>query len=149
AAVRGALAELLVQARDYAGARRQYEILLKANPNNTAALNNLANALVELKDPSATEVAERALKTAPQNAMLLDTAGWANHRAGKADRALQLLRDARLRAPNVPEIRYHLAVVLADSGRKVEAREELQTALRDGSSFALADEARKLLLTLN
>lgn len=149
AAVRNTMAELLVQARDFAGARRQFETLLKASPNNTAALNNLANVLLELKDPSATEVAERALKNAPQNPLILDTAGWANHRAGKADRALQLLRDARLRAPDNPDIRYHLAAVLAQAGRKGEAREELNAALRNGATFAAAAEAKQLLTTLN
>jgi len=149
AGMRSTLAELLVQARDFAGARRHYETLLKTNPNNTAALNNLANVLMELKDAGATDVAERALKNDPRNPVLLDTAGWANHQAGKAERALQLLRDARLRAPDNPDIRYHLAAVLAQAGRKGEAREELTAALRGGATFGTASEAKQLLSTLN
>ncbi|MEO6278068.1 XrtA/PEP-CTERM system TPR-repeat protein PrsT [Roseateles sp.] len=149
ASVRNALAELLVQARDFAGARRQYEALLKTSPSNTAALNNLANVLMELKDPGATDVAERALKNDTRNPALLDTAGWANHRAGNAERALQLLRDARLRAPEDPDVRYHLAAVLAQAGRRAEAREELNAALRNAATFATAADAKQLLLTLN
>jgi cellulose synthase operon protein C len=148
-AVRSALAEVLVQTRDFAGARSQYETILKRSPSNTAVLNNLANVLIELKDPAATDIAERALKNDPRNPIMLDTAGWANHRAGKADRALQLLRDARLRAPDHPDIRYHLAVVLAQAGRKAEARAELDAALRTGATFATAAEARQLQGTLN
>lgn len=147
--VRGAAAELLVRARDFPGARKQYEAILKNNPSDAGALNNLANVLIELKDPGAVDIADRALKTDPRNPVLLDTAGWASHRAGKADRALQLLRDARLRAPDNPDIRYHLAVVLAQAGRKGEAREELNAALRNDAAFATAADAKQLLATLN
>ncbi|HEV6963833.1 XrtA/PEP-CTERM system TPR-repeat protein PrsT [Roseateles sp.] len=149
AAVRAAAAELLVRAKDYAGARRHYEAILKASPADPGVLNNLANVLVELKDPGAIDVAERALKADPRNPVLLDTAGWANHRGGKADRALQLLRDARLRAPDNPDIRYHLAAVLAQAGRKAEAKDELSAALRGDATFATAAEAKQLLSTLN
>jgi putative PEP-CTERM system TPR-repeat lipoprotein len=148
-AVRNTLAEQLVQAGDLPGARRQYDAILKTAPTNAVALNNLANVLIELKDPGAVDMAERALKTDPRNAALLDTAGWANHRAGKAERALQLLRDARLRAPDNPDIRYHLAAVLAQAGRKGEAREELDAALRGGATFGTVNEAKQLRATLN
>ncbi|WP_457424577.1 XrtA/PEP-CTERM system TPR-repeat protein PrsT [Roseateles sp. P5_E7] len=147
--VRTSMAELLVRSGDFAGARKQYEAALKVSPSNTGVLNNLANVLIELKDPGAVDIAERALKNDPRNPVLLDTAGWAYHRAGKADRALQLLRDARLRAPDNSDIRYHLAAVLAQAGRKGEAREELNGALRGNANFATAAEAKQLLSTLN
>lgn len=147
--VRSTLAELHVRNKDFAAARKQYEGILKTSPADSAALNNLANVLIELRDPTAIEVAERALKGDPRNPALLDTAGWAHHRNGSPERALQLLRDARLRAPAVPDIRYHLAAVLAQAGRKAEAREELTAALAASSTFAYAAEARQLLATLN
>ena len=68
--------------------------------------------------------------------------------AGQTDRALQLLRDARLREPGNPEIRYHLAVVLAQTGRKTEAREELEAALKGNPVFESASDAQVLLKTL-
>lgn len=148
-AVRAALAELLVRSGDFVGARRQYETALKTAPSDAGALNNLANVLVELKDPAAVDVAERALKADPHNPTLLDTAGWASHRNGRADRALQLLREARLRAPGNPDIRYHLAAVLAQAGRKGEARDELNAALQAGTKFGTVEDAKRLLSTLN
>ncbi len=147
-AVLKALAEAQARAGNFAAARRSYEAALKLNPEDAAALNNLANVLLRLKDPSAVNVAERAMARDPRNPLLVDTAGWANHIAGNSDRALQLLRDARLREPGNPDIRYHLAVVLAQTGRNSEAKEELQTALKSGSGFESAQDAKNLLNTL-
>ncbi|MDR7267608.1 putative PEP-CTERM system TPR-repeat lipoprotein [Pelomonas saccharophila] len=148
-AVRSAIAEQNIRAHDYAAARKQYESILKQRPNHAETLNNLANVLMETKDPGAVDMAERAYKVDVRNPKLMDTAGWANHLAGKGERALQLLREARLRAPDEPEIRYHLAAVLAKAGRKGEAKEELNAALRPNVSFASLEDARKLLVTLN
>jgi putative PEP-CTERM system TPR-repeat lipoprotein len=148
-AVRSALAEQEVRAGDFAAARKQYEAILKQRPTHIETLNNLANVLMVTRDPEAVAMAERALQADSNNPKLMDTAGWANHLVGKADRALQLLREARLRAPDVPDIHYHLGAVLAKSGRSGEAREELKAALRGNANFGSADEARKLLATLN
>ncbi|MBV8036690.1 XrtA/PEP-CTERM system TPR-repeat protein PrsT [Roseateles sp.] len=148
-AVRSAVAEQDLRGRDFKSARAQYEAILKQRPNHAETLNNLANLLMLTRDPGALAMAERAYKVDTRNPKLMDTAGWANHLAGNGERALQLLREARLRAPDVPEIRYHLAVVLAKTGRKGEAREELNAALRTNTGFAAADDAKKLLSTLN
>jgi len=58
------------------------------------------------------------------------------------------LRDARLRDPANADTRYYLAAALAGTGRSVEAREELKSALASGASFASAKEAQELLQTL-
>ncbi|KQY79420.1 XrtA/PEP-CTERM system TPR-repeat protein PrsT [Pelomonas sp. Root1444] len=148
-AVRSVMAEIQLRGSDFASARRQYEAILKQRPNHAETLNNLANVLMETRDPGAVAMAERALKADSQNPLLMDTAGWANHLAGNNDRALQLLREARLRAPDVADIRYHLGAVLAKVGRGAEAREELQAALRVNVKFSSVEAARKLLATLN
>jgi tetratricopeptide (TPR) repeat protein len=148
-AVRSVMAEVHVRGGDFAAARKQYEAILKQRPNHAETLNSLANVLMETKDPGAVAMAERAYKADAQNPLLMDTAGWANHLAGNNDRALQLLREARLRAPDIADIRYHLGAVLAKAGRNAEAREELQAALRANVKFSSVEAARKLLLTLN
>jgi len=85
---------------------------------------------------------------APANYNALDTLGWALFQAGQTDRALQLLRDARLRQPANPEIRYHLGAVLAKTGRKAEAQEELEAALKGGAAFEGDADAGALLQSL-
>lgn len=96
-------------------------------------------------------MAERAVAQAPEDAGALDTLAWALYQAGgdvQRERALGLLRTARLRAPGNPSIRYHLAAVLAQSGRSAEARREAQGALDSGASFEHRAEAEQLLKTL-
>lgn len=147
-AMRKLLAEGQVRAGNFTAARSLYDELLRLAPADVEVLNNQANVLLQLKDPSALKVAEQALAASPTSATVIDTAGWAAFQSGQADRALQLLRDARLRDPANPAIRYHLATVLAKAGRKGEAREELEVALRSKTVFDAQTEAEALLRTL-
>jgi len=90
-------------------------------------------------------LAEQALALEPGNVGIADTLGWALAQAGRFDEAMRHLRDARLRAPEDPEIRWHLGYVLAKLGRAQEARAELQFALKASPAASWAGEARKLL----
>jgi Flp pilus assembly protein TadD len=146
---RTALAETQVRGSDFAGARKNFEELVRQSPNDARALNNLANVQLALRDPAAAlATAEKALALAPANALVIDSVGWAAFQAGQADKALLLLRDARLREPNNPSIRYHLAAVLAKAGRRSEAASELQAALASNLAFDSRTEASALLQSL-
>ncbi|WP_395700500.1 XrtA/PEP-CTERM system TPR-repeat protein PrsT [Aquabacterium sp.] len=147
-AVRRAVADAQARAGNLAAARSAYEAIVKADPDDADVLNNLANVMLMQQDPGALKVAEQALQKRPGAPQIIGTNGWAAFRAGQTDRALQLLRDARLRDPNNPDTRYFLGAVLASMGRKAEARDELEGALRGGRNFASAKEAEKLLATL-
>lgn len=148
-AVRRALADGQARAGNFAAARVSYETMLKSDPDDAEAMNNLANVLLLQGDAAgALRTAEQALAKRPNVPYIIGTAGWAAFKAGQPDRALQLLRDARLRDPNNPDTRYFLGAVLASTGRSAEAREELRGALQGGRSFASAAEAEKLLATL-
>jgi Tfp pilus assembly protein PilF len=143
-----ALADSQVRSGNLTAARTAYESLLKHNPKDAEALNNLAIVLVSLKDPAATKAAEQALGLKPQVPYIIGTAGWAAFHAGQSDRALQLLRDARLRDPSNASTRYFLATVLAQQGRRAEARQELQSAVSANPNFTYAKEAQTLLKAL-
>lgn len=133
---------------NFAAARTAYEGALKLAPDDTETLNNLANALLRLKDPAALGIAEQALAKDPDNPLVIDTVGWISFHNGQTDRALQLLRGARLRAPGNAEIRYHLATVLAKTGRRGEAKTEVAAALEAGRSFEWTAEAEALRAAL-
>ncbi len=147
-ATRRALADAYARGGNYAGARTAYLELLQVFPDDADVLNNLAVVMMHLKDPQTPQYADRALAKNPSNPVVLDTVGWIAFQNGQSDRALQLLRDARLREPSNPDIRFHLATVLAKSGRRNEARDELEAAVADGRAFESAAEARALLQTL-
>lgn len=143
-----ALADGQARAGLLPAARASYEALLRQQPDDAGTLNNLANVLLKQGDTGALAVAERALALRPADANVIDTAGWAAFQAGQADRALQLLRDARLRAPDNPDIRFHLATVLAQAGRRDEARDEIDAVLRGDRRFDSAAQAQALRRTL-
>ena len=146
--VRRALADNYARTNKLPEARSAYEAVLRSTPNDGEVLNNLAQVMLLQKDPGALRVAESAMAKRPGVPHIIGTAGWAAFQAGQPDRALQLLRDARLRDPDNPETRYYLGTVLADRGRKSEAREELEIAVRSGRGFASAKQAEQLLETL-
>lgn len=142
------LGDTYLNAGDAAAARRSYEALVKLGTRDADALNNLAHALMALKDPGALKVAEQALALAPGAAHVIGTTGWAAYKAGQNDRAIQLLRDARLRDPASADTRYYLASVLAAMGRPGEARTELTAALLPDSKLSNRQEAQALLNSL-
>lgn len=139
---------LLSQAQTDAGqlkeARATLEGVVKTHGDSAPVLNNLANLQWKLRDPVALQTAERAVKLAPTDPVVLDTYGWMLAQKGQSDAALRHLREARLRSPQNPEIRFHLAWVLARSGRMAEAREELEAAFQTGKTFPGLDQARAL-----
>jgi putative PEP-CTERM system TPR-repeat lipoprotein len=123
----------------------QYQLILKNDPSNLVALNNLANLYQAGKDARASDVAERAYKLMPDSAMIADTLGWILVERGKTERGLELLRVAATKDPQNPEVRYHLAVALAKSGDKVKARKELETLLAGDQKFPQREAAQALL----
>lgn len=143
-----ALADANARAGRMGAARVAYQKLLELSPRDAEAMNNLAIVLVGLQDPGAAKVADQALALKPQTPYIIGTAGWAAYNAGQPERALQLLRDARMRDPTNASTRYFLGAVLANQGRKTEAREEIETALRADSGFPYTKDARALLATL-
>ncbi len=123
------LAEAQFRAGQLPAARQSYARAVAAAPDDATTLNNYANLLLQLNDPAAQEQAERALKLVPNDPAYADTVGWILVQKGQIDAGLRYLRDARLRAPEIGEIRFHLAYALAKAGRTAEAREELVAAL--------------------
>ena len=92
-------------------AANHYEQVISRQPNNVAALNNLAWLLREDDSTRAMELASRARDLAPDNAAVLDTYGWILHLSGKHAEAKALIERALALAPDNAEIRAHLETV--------------------------------------
>ena len=130
---------------NHAAATGHYETLLQRQPDNAAMLNNLAWLYNEQDDPRALATAERALAQAPESAHVMDTLGWILHQRGDQARALELISEAAERAPNVAEIRYHHAVLLAENGDAEGAAREARAVLGDDTAVQYHDNAQALL----
>jgi putative PEP-CTERM system TPR-repeat lipoprotein len=129
-------------------AAAEYEQLLEQRPDDAVSLNNLAWVYFELKDPRAIPTAERAHALRPEAGAITDTLGWLLVQSGQLQRGLPLLRQAAQQAPNLPDIRYHLAVALVQSGQRDEARTTLTELLSSGQGFKELPSAKRLLAEL-
>ena len=142
--VRSYWAEQLLARKRWADAAEQYRLVLDKSPRNVVALNNLAWALHQSRDPKAVELAEQAFSLAPKSAPVVDTLGVINAERGDAARGAELLRQAVALAPREAQYRLHLAEALLRQGDKSAAREQLDAVLRDAPSGPLAQSAREL-----
>jgi Tfp pilus assembly protein PilF len=144
------LATIYDSAGEHDKAIERYRIVVKMQPNNVLALNNLAFALGVRKNApvEALPFAERAAALAPQDANVLDTLGWLKHLNGDSRVAAKLLADAALRAPTVGEIRLHQAFVSAAIGDLAAAQAALAQGLRLDPSLAKRPDVVQLQRTL-
>jgi putative PEP-CTERM system TPR-repeat lipoprotein len=143
-----AIADRRLAYKEFKEAAPILEDIVKRQPRATAALNNLAFVYQQMKDPRAAATAEQAYKLAPENPAINDTLGWILLEQGDHKRALPLLQKAHQLAPNLVEVRYHLAVGLSKAGDKAAAKRELEQLLASNQPFAQAEEARALLKQL-
>jgi putative PEP-CTERM system TPR-repeat lipoprotein len=149
ATVRYYAAEVSLKLGKYKDAIEHYEWVLKKQPDNVSALNNLATAYSQVKDARASETAEHAYKLSPNNAAVADTLGWILVEQGDTKRGLELLQKAVTAAPKATEPRYHLARALMKVGDRAKAREELEKLLADAPGSRFANDAKQLLSDLS
>jgi len=104
-------------------ALRELGLVVKARPNDPAALNALGFTLADhAKDLSrARKLIERAHAAAPKNAAILDSLGWVLFRQGRAIEALPYL-NAAYSYDHDGDIAAHLGEVLWQTGRQDEAQ---------------------------
>ena len=93
-----------------AEAKAHFESILKEQPRNPAALNNLAWLYTEEKDRYAIDIAKKAYEIRPNSAAILDTYGWALVQFGDKKMGLELLEASFEKAPEDATIRHHLQV---------------------------------------
>ena len=128
-------ATVLIQQGEEAKAISQYEMVLRWNPNNVAALNNLG-WLLQSSDPKrALSLLTRAWKLAPDSAHVADTLGWLKIRQRDAVGGLSLLNRAHALQPQDGEMTYHLVVALDANSKRDSARTLLKSLLASGVKF--------------
>lgn len=129
-------------------AEAQLRAVLKADPDNMVALNNLAYLLQRSDTKAALAFAEHAARLAPQSPQVQDTLGWTKWLAKDANAALPLLEKAHKGAPDDAEIAYHLATVQNALGKHAEAKKTLTKALASPQEFSERQAAMALKVKL-
>ncbi|MFN8179856.1 MAG: sulfatase-like hydrolase/transferase [bacterium] len=122
------------------------EAAMPALEKDVDALNNLAWILADrsIDAGRALEVARKARALAPEDAVVLDTFGWAAVRAGHATEAVEPLERAWKQTKDA-ETRVHLAAALAAVGRTAEARDHARAAVAARPELAHVEEVARLL----
>ena len=142
------LAESANVRKDYAGAIKQYRVLLDGQPENPMLLNNLAWVMAQTKDAKALELAEKANQLAPEQPAIMDTLGGILVDKGELERGLELIAKAKTLQPHDPRIRFSLATALMKAGKKAEAKKELEELAAQGEKIPMHAEVNELLKNL-
>ena len=131
------------------------EEALARQPEYGPAANDLAWLLASRRErlDQALELARLAVNRArpPAKPHVLDTLGWVHFQRGEFERAIGIFQsalDARAEAtPDLPAVRYRLALALAAGGETAEAR-ALLGDLVEGPAFPELEQARAELLRI-
>jgi len=135
--------ELQLSSQD-SRARTIYEDVVKENPDNIVALNNLSWLYTKKGDKKAIELGKRAYELSQNNPGIADTYGWALVKLGDKSEGLVLLQQARSQLKQEGSIWFHLAYAYYANNRKDEARRELQLLLKSKVKFDDLNEAKAL-----
>jgi uncharacterized protein (TIGR03790 family) len=126
------LALLYEQAADHAKARERYHEVVRLQPNNAVALNNLAYSLaVHAKNPGeGLPFAKRAAALAPKDPRVVETLAWIEHLQGNSAEAARLLRGFVQRDLGLVDVHLHAAIIFAAVGDLREAERQLAIAVK-------------------
>ena len=145
------LALVYERMQDYPKARDAYEKLLSINPNFVTALNNLACLYTEqLNDlDKAYDLARKAHDLQGQDAAIGDTLGWVLYKRGDYQQALPILQESAEKAPDTPEIQFHLGMTAYMMGQPDVAKAALRKAAASDKDFPGKDESKRRLALLD
>jgi Flp pilus assembly protein TadD len=135
---------------DFDKATQAYQKALEIDPTSPVAANNLAWLYCEHGGDldAALDLARRARLALPNSSTVSDTLGWIYCRRQLYDSAVPLLQEAVRDEPKNGEYRFHLAASLLGAGRKQQAQEELNAALKLDDGLRKRPEVQKLLVQL-
>lgn len=122
--------------KDNKRAAEAYENLLKVDPKNVSALNNLAYLYAEYLNnlDRAYDLAQSARQMSPESPFTADTLGWICYERGSYDTALGLLKLSASKLDD-PEVQFHYGMVSYMTGDEATARAALQKAWQSGKDF--------------
>lgn len=146
--VREKLADIYGSNKQVGGVVYQYREILKADPENVIALNNLAWNLLDDDPKQALGYVQKANTLAPDSGPILDTLALAQLKNSNIIEARRSIDRARALAPDSAELRFHDAQVKAAEGDATGAIEVLNQLLATHERSSWNAEAEALLKQL-
>ncbi len=127
-----------------------YEQILKIDPSDPVALNNLAYIKAEQGNDleSALSMAQKARQKAPKSPQIADTLGWIYIRKNLSDEAIRIFKDVVVQEPDNPAFHYHYGMALLQKGDRVSAKHELDLAMKNNPSKGDKVKIQNLLQNL-
>ena len=131
-------------------AKPVYEQVLKIEPDNAVALNNLAFIKADegVDLDQALTMAQRARQKMPNAYNIKDTLGWIYTKKNLSDDAVRTFKELIDAEPANASFRYHYGMALLQKGDRPSAKRELESALRNNPSKDEAGKLRQLLSTM-
>src|ERR1017187_8528943 len=128
-------------------AKQYYEQIIRLEPDNVIALNNLAFIKADegADLDQAMTYAQRAKQKAPHEPDVSDTLGWIYIKKNLSDEAVRIFRDLVKEKPANPTYHYHLAMALYQKGDRPGARQECDAALKNNPSKDDQNKIKELM----
>ena len=146
------LGDLSESRGDWSKAQEAYQKALELKPNDPLASNNLANVLLQSGGnvDVALSLAQTARRGMPDSPDAADTLGWVYYQRGAYRSAVSLFREAlklqeKSKAPDNPDIHYHLGLAYEKTEQPALAREQLERVLKINPHYRAAAEIKKQL----
>lgn len=142
------LGDRAIASKDYGGAEKYYAAVIKLQPNNAIAYNNLAWVSGKLNRDGAIAFAEKATAVAPNQPAFMDTLAELLSEKGDYAKAVVIQNKALALQPQNAFFKLNLAKIHVKGGKKDLARKELDELTKMGDKFPAQAEVTALLAGL-
>ena len=139
------LADSAIARKNLPLAERNYQAVLKLQPNSAVAYNNLAWVTAKLNKEGAIGYAEKALAIAPNQPAFLDTLAGLLSDKGEHAKALEMQKKVIVLQPSAPLFQLNLAKIQIKAGDKAGAKVTLSELAKLGDKFGGQAEVASLL----
>lgn len=139
------LGDAALQTNNMAQAESRYVEVMKMQPENAMALNNVAWLYLRQGKPGARALAEKAVRNAPTLAAARDTYAMVLAAERAFPQAIEESKRALALSGDAPGFRLNLARIYLDAGDKKAARVELDALAKMGDKFPAQFEVERLL----
>ena len=139
------LGKLAYARRDYQTAAAEFARVTKVQPENGAAINNLAYSLLQLRRPEALEYAQKLNKLKTDNPPYMHTLAEVLLANGRVKEAVMIQSKVVVMQPQNASMRLALARMHLAADDKPSARRELARLAELGDKFARQGEVAKML----